>query len=59
MVGLASAFVHLTNLLGQLVWDLLLGSRSGGGLRSRPSVPLCEHENAPRWPLSVWPLHIL
>ena len=58
MGGLASAAADLTYLFGRLVGDLLLGWRSGEGSRPRPSTLLCEHEDTPRRPLGVGPVHV-
>ena len=55
---LASAAVGLTYLFGRLVGDLLLGWRSGEESRPRPSALLCEHEDTPRRPLGVGPVHV-
>ena len=58
MAGLASAAADLTYLFGRLVGGLLLSWRCGEGSRPRPSALLCEHEDTPRRPLGVGPVHV-
>ena len=58
MAGLASAAAGLTYLFGRLVGGLLLSWRCGEGSRPHPSALLCEHEDTPRRPLGVGPVHV-